>query len=138
MQLPDFSHRRLTGAAALAWAAALIQAAAFAATAAPASWKIIKIVHGSNSPSFDAVTATGPHSAWAFESTLSKPAAWRLSGSRWTHVPFPGTAGEIITSTASTSPDDVWAVEYNGVPDHTGRHTEKKTSAICPDKEVTP
>lgn len=116
MHLPTSFPRRLTGAAVVACAAALMPAAAFAATAAPASWKIVKTVPGNNSLGFDAVTATGPHSAWPFESTSSKPAAWRLSGSRWTQAPFPGTAGEIITSAASTSPDDVWAVEFNGIP----------------------
>ena len=118
MQLPNLSHRPLIGATVLACAAALIPAAAFAATAAPASWKIVKTVRGNPSTSFDQVTATGRHSAWVFESfgtTSHKPVAWRLTGSRWTRGPFPGKAGEIITSAASTSPDDVWAVAYNGV-----------------------
>lgn len=114
MQVLSYSCRRLIGAATLACAAVLIPAAAFATTAAPASWKIVKTVRADNGPSFDAVTATGRHSAWAFESTSSKPIAWRLSGSRWTHGPFPGTAGEIVTSAASTSPDNVWAVADNG------------------------
>ncbi|MFI5068837.1 MAG: hypothetical protein ACHP9Z_33330, partial [Streptosporangiales bacterium] len=95
MHLPASSPRRLTGAAALACAAALVPAAALAATAAPASWKIVKTVLGNNSPSFDAVTATGPHSAWAFESTSSKPAAWRLSGSRWTQVRSPARSARL-------------------------------------------
>ncbi|MGD0608680.1 MAG: hypothetical protein ABSA53_34465 [Streptosporangiaceae bacterium] len=115
MQLPNFSRRPLIGAAVLACAAALMPAAAFAGPAAPASWKIAKTVLGSNSPSFNAITAIGPHSAWAFESSSSKPVARRLSGSRWTQVRFPGKAGEIVTSAVSTSPDDVWAVESNGV-----------------------
>ncbi len=76
---------------------------------------------GSNSPGLGAVTATGPRSAWAFESTSSRPAAWRLSGSRWIQVPFPGNAGAVISSAASTSPDDVWAVESNGVPGNGAR-----------------
>jgi hypothetical protein len=118
MQLPNLSHRPLIGAAALACVAVLIPAAAFAATAAPASWKIVKTVRGNPSTSFDNVTATGPHSAWVFQSfgtTSHKPVAWRLSGSRWSPGPFPGKAGERVTSAASTSPDDVWAVAYNGV-----------------------
>ncbi|MGO8730738.1 MAG: hypothetical protein ACLQK8_29375 [Streptosporangiaceae bacterium] len=118
MQLPHVAHRRLIGAAAIACAATLIPAASFAATAAPASWKIVKTVLGNPSTSFDHVTATSPHSAWLFQSfgtTSHKPVAWRLSGSRWTPGPFPGTAGESVTSAASTSPDDVWAVAYNGV-----------------------
>ncbi|MGO9780605.1 MAG: hypothetical protein ACLPKE_31185 [Streptosporangiaceae bacterium] len=86
-----------------------------AAFPARASWKIVKTVLGNNSPSFSTVTATGPHSAWAFESTSSRPAAWRLSGSRWTGVPFSGNTGGVVSSAASTSPDDVWAVESNGV-----------------------
>jgi hypothetical protein len=118
MQLPNLPRGRLIGAAAAACAAALIPAAALAATAAPASWKIVKTVHGNNNPSFTAVTATGRHTAWAFESTASparieRPAAWRLSGLRWTPAPFPGKAGDAVTSAASTSPDDVWAVAYN-------------------------
>jgi hypothetical protein len=118
MQLPNLRHRRLIRAAAVACAAALIPAAALAATTAPPSWKIVKTVRGNNNPSFTAVTATGRHSAWAFEATSSparieKPAAWRLSGSRWTRAPFPGKVGEDVTSAASTSPDDVWAVAYN-------------------------
>jgi hypothetical protein len=60
MQVLSFSCRRLIGAAALACAAALIPAAAFATTAAPASWKIVKTVRANNGPGFDAVTATGP------------------------------------------------------------------------------
>lgn len=110
MQLLNFPRRRLIGAAALACAAVLIPAAACAAAsaAAPASWKIVKTVPGNNS--FDAVTATGPHSAWAFESTSSTPAAWRLSGSRWIQSPFPFKADQGVGSAASTAPDDVWAV----------------------------
>ncbi len=95
MQLPNVSHRRLIGAAAIACAATLIPAASFAATAAPASWKIVKTVPGSPSTSFDQVTATGPHSAWVFQpfgTTSHKPVAWRLSGSRRTAGPFPGKA----------------------------------------------
>jgi hypothetical protein len=52
----------------------VIRATALAAPA-PASWKITETVRGTNSPSFGVVTAAGPGSAWAFESTRG---AWLL------------------------------------------------------------
>ena len=134
MKLTSRADRRLAAVAALACCAILVPAVALAApagqrtperlAAAPArpaatpSWKIVKTVRGGNNPAFTAVTATGRRTAWAFEATASAarietPGAWRLSGSRWTRALFPGTAGEEVTSAASTSPDDVWAVVYN-------------------------
>jgi hypothetical protein len=131
MKLTARAGRRLAAGVALACTGILLPAAALAAPAAPgtpqrrsaapvrpttaSSWKIVKTVRGTNSPDFTAVTATGRHTAWAFESTSSKPVAWRLSRSRWTRAPFPGNVGETVTSAASTSPDDVWAAAYNGV-----------------------
>jgi hypothetical protein len=118
---------RIAVGSALACSAILFPAAALAASSAPgmpataASWKIVKTVRGKDSPDFSAVTATGRHSAWAFEATSSEPAAWELSGSSWTRVPFPGKAGERVTSAASTSPDDVWAVAGSRVLSWNGR-----------------
>ena len=76
-----------------------------------AAWQIVKTVRGtvSSAPSFTAVTATSTRDAWAFESTSSKPVAWRLTGSMWHRVAFPGRTGETVTAARSTGPDNVWA-----------------------------
>src|SRR5262249_53743717 len=80
-----------------------------------ASWKIVKTVRGKNFPHFTAVTATSGHAAWAFGAPASatailRPFAWRLHGSHWTRVSFPGKPGEQVISAASTSAGDVWAL----------------------------
>ena len=94
------------------------RAMALAPAAGRASWKIVKDLPGPDNPVFTAVTATGRHGAWAFESTRSgattfKPSAWRLIGSRWRLASFPGKPGEEVTSATFTSAADVWAVATN-------------------------
>lgn len=86
-------------------------AAGPAGLAAAASWRIVKTVKGTSSlsPSFTAIAATSAHSAWAFESTSAKPVAWRLSGSAWQRVAFPGRSGDTVTAAGASSPDNVWA-----------------------------
>ena len=122
-------HRR-TRRAAAAVAAATVAAATACALAVPvsasaahvqpaaaASWKIIETVHGSSGPNFTAVTATGPATAWAFETfqaSSAKPVAWRLTGSGWSTAPFPGLAGEQVSAAGSSAATDVWAITANG------------------------
>lgn len=96
-------------------------AAALAGTSAshlgPAndSWKIATAVRGNDFPNFTAMTVTGRHDAWAFESTSSstsflKPIAWRLAAGLWSPASFPGKRGEQVSSASATSPSDVWAL----------------------------
>jgi hypothetical protein len=86
---------------------------------AAASWKIVKIVHGSGEPAFTAVTASGAGSAWAFEAPFSgKPVAWQLSGSSWARVSFPGRSGQPVAAAGSSSAADVWAITSNGSRSH--------------------
>ncbi len=112
----------ITAAAGLAvasWALAAVPAGAVPAGAgasAAASWKIVKIVHGSQDPEFTAVTAAGKTAAWAFTAPSagsSAPAAWRLSGSSWKKAAFPGKAHEQVVSASSASASDVWAITSN-------------------------
>jgi len=59
----------------------------------------------------DAVAASGPGSAWVFATdpgTRLRPIAWRLSGSSWTQVHFPGRRGEDINALGASSPADAW------------------------------
>lgn len=59
----------------------------------------------------DVVTASSPGSAWVFATdpgTRLRPIAWRLSGSNWTQVPFPGRRGEDINALGASSPADAW------------------------------
>jgi len=96
--------------------AAVAGAVAGAATAAPAtapSWHIVKQVHNGSLGNFTAVTAAGPNDAWAFNSG-SVPTAWRLSGSAWTQVPFPGLANERVVAAGAVSASDAWAFTSNG------------------------
>jgi len=86
-------------------------AAGPAGLATAASWRIVKTIKGtsSGSPSFTAITATSAHDAWAFESTSAKPVAWRLTGSAWQRVAFPGRIGDTVTAAGASSPDNAWA-----------------------------
>ena len=98
--------------------AAVAGAVAGAATAAPASasapsWHIVKQVHNGSLGTFTAVTAAGPDDAWAFNAG-SVPTAWRLSGSAWTQVPFPGLANERVVAAGAVSASDAWAFTSNG------------------------
>jgi hypothetical protein len=105
-----------TALASAGIAAGSAQASQHAVPAA-ASWKIVKTVHGSGAPSFTAITASSASSAWAFEAPLAgtaKPAAWRLSGSSWTQVSFPGRSGQPVVAAGSSSAGDVWAITSNG------------------------
>ena len=117
-------HRRtpvaaaaVTAAAACALAVPVSASATPAQPAAAASWKIIKYVHGGGGPQFSAITATSKSSAWAFEAfaaSSAKPAAWRLSGSTWSKVPFPGRRGEQVAVAGSSSAGNVWAITVAG------------------------
>jgi hypothetical protein len=86
-----------------------------------AAWQIVKTVEGtaSSAPVFTAITATSTHDAWAFESTSSKPVAWRLTGSVWNRAAFPGRTGETVIAAGASSPDNVWA--FTLVPGGSGR-----------------
>jgi hypothetical protein len=65
---------------------------------------------GSANLSPDAITATGPGSAWTFTDGPGKlPIAWRLTGSTWSRVAFPGHRGELVDSATSSSLSDAWA-----------------------------
>jgi hypothetical protein len=85
----------------------------------------------------DAVAASGPGSAWVFATdpgTRLRPIAWRLSGSGWARVHFPGRRGEDIDALDASSPADAWvftsanrALHWDGqawrvVPGFPGRH----------------
>lgn len=119
-------HRRtaVTAAAAAVTAAAAcalaLPASASATQVRPAiaaSWRIIKSVHSGGGPAFTAITATSKSSAWAFEAfqaSSAKPAAWRLSGSAWSQVSFPGRANERVAAAGSSSASDVWAITSTG------------------------
>jgi hypothetical protein len=73
------------------------------------SWQVVDQVHGGALGQFTALTAVGRSGGWAFDG-ISAPAAWRLSGSSWTRVPFPAnSSGEFVVKVAATSPSDVWA-----------------------------
>jgi len=105
-----------TAALACALAVPVAASAAHSQPALAKSWKIVKTVHG-GSPNFTAVTATSSSSAWAFETfptSLAKPVAWRLTGSIWAAVSFPGRTGEQVSAAGSSAASDVWAITTNG------------------------
>ena len=110
---------RLGQRAVMITAAALVAAGAAAgpALAAPASagpsWHIVKQVHNGPLGDFTAVTAVGRSGGWAFNDG-SVPTAWRLSGSAWTQVPFPGLANEQVVAAGAVSASNVWAFTRNG------------------------
>jgi hypothetical protein len=101
----------LAGCGAAMAADNVSQPAGPASLAAAASWRIVKTVKGTSSlsPSFTAIATTSAHDAWAFESTSAKPVAWRLTGSAWQRVAFPGRSGDTVTAAGASSPDNVWA-----------------------------
>ena len=125
---------RLGRHAVMITAAALMAgcAAASAAPAAPASpdpsWHIVKQVHNGPLGNFTAVTAVGRSGGWAFNDG-SVPTAWRLSGSSWMQVPFPGLANEKVLAAGATSPSDVWAFTSNG-PQSRALHWNGSTWAV--------
>jgi hypothetical protein len=88
-------------------------------TGSAPSWRIVKTTRGRDLPGITAVTASGPRQAWAFASTLARPVAWRLTGRRWTAVPFPGQAGDLVTAAAASAPGNVWA--FTARPGGAGR-----------------
>ncbi len=103
-------------AALIAGAVAAVAGCAPAAIAAPASvpsWHIVKQVHSGPLGNFTAVTAVGRTAGWAFNYG-SVPTAWRLSGSSWAQVPFPGLANEQVLAAGAVSASDVWAFTSNG------------------------
>jgi len=121
----------LAGAALAGLATGPAQASPHAVPAA-ASWKIVKTVHGSDAPAFTAVTASGPSSAWAFEAASfgsAKPTAWRLAGSSWTSVPFPGRSGQQVVAAGSSAAANVWAIMSNGTRSHAVRWNGSSWSA---------
>jgi hypothetical protein len=103
-----------TGLTAPAVALAGLAPAGQAAPAA-AGWKIVKTVHGRGGAVFTAVTAPGARDAWAFEAgaVTSRPAAFRLSGTTWKQVTFPGQPGEVVQAAGSSSAANVWAIALN-------------------------
>ena len=105
---------------AAAMGAAMVTGSGAAMAAGPGpSWRIVKTTRGRDLPGITAVTATGPRQAWAFASTLARPAAWRLTGRRWTAVPFPGQAGDRVTAAGASAPGNVWA--FTARPGGAGR-----------------
>jgi len=103
-------------AALIAAAVAAVAGCAPAANAAPAavpSWHIVTSVHNGQLGNFTAVTAVGRSGGWAFNNG-SVPTAWRLSGSTWTQVPFPGLANEWVDAAGAASASDVWAFTDTG------------------------
>ena len=102
--------------ALIAASVAAVAGCAPAATASPASvpsWHIVKQVHNGSLGDFTAVTPVGRSGGWAFN-WGSVPTAWRLSGSSWTQVPFPGLANEKVMAAGAVSASDVWAFTSNG------------------------
>lgn len=127
---PGPHHQRAVAAAAVA-ALALAGAAAGPASAAgvhgkPAtaksaatakSWQRVLSVNGPKDSAFTAVTATGRRRAWAFQSpgdASVTPAAWRLTGTLWSPVSFPGQAGETVAAAGASSARNVWAFTQDG------------------------
>jgi len=103
-------------AALIAAAVAAVAGCAPAANAAPAavpSWHIVTSVHNGQLGNFTAVTAVGRSGGWAFNNG-SVPTAWRLSGSTWTQVPFPGLANEWVDAAGAASASEVWAFTDTG------------------------
>jgi hypothetical protein len=136
---PDSPRRgwhgqRAVAAAAAATALAMAGAAAVPASAAGAagghgqlavaksaatarSWQRALSVHSPSDSAFTAVTATGRRRAWAFQSpgdASVAPAAWRLAGSRWSRVSFPGRAGQTVAAAGASSARNVWAFTQDG------------------------
>ncbi|HEY6297528.1 MAG TPA: hypothetical protein VIX15_17870, partial [Streptosporangiaceae bacterium] len=107
------SIRRVALIAAAVAGVAGCAPAAIAAPASVPSWHIVKQVHNGPMGDFTAVTAVGRTGGWAFN-WGSVPTAWRLSGSTWTQVPFPGLANERVVAAGAVSPSDVWAFTSNG------------------------
>jgi len=85
------------------------------ALAAPVaqSWHIVKQVHNGPFGGFTAVTPVGQNGGWAFNQG-SVPTAWRLSGSTWTQVTFPGQPNEVVAAAGATSATNVWAFTARG------------------------
>jgi len=103
----------LLAAAVAAVAGCAPAAAAASASASVPSWHIVKSVHDGPLGDFTAVTAVGRTGGWAFN-WGSVPTAWRLSGSSWTQVPFPGLANERVVAAGAVSASDAWAFTSNG------------------------
>ena len=105
----------VTGASA-AVAAGPAAAATHARHPAAAGWHIALTVKGGGSPYFSTVTAVAGSNVWAFEASESgtfAPKAWHKTGSGWGQVPFPGHAGEAVSSAAETAAGNVWAFTGN-------------------------
>jgi len=90
-------------------AATLTTVLAGAAAASTPSWRIVKTIHGPDLQGITAVAAISRTQAWAFESGQGKPAEWRLTGSSWARVTFPGRAGDTVTAAGASSAGNVWA-----------------------------
>jgi hypothetical protein len=130
---PRPGRHRQRGVAAAVAAAALAMAGAAAVPASatswhgqlataksPAtakSWQRALLVHDPKDSAFTAVTATGRHRGWAFQSpgdASVKPTAWRLAGTLWSPVSFPGKAGETVAAAGASSAGNVWAFTQDG------------------------
>ena len=117
-------HRQRAVAAASAAALAVAGAAAWPASAAvspdqspaPASWQTVLSVGAPGDPAFTAVTATGRHRAWAFQSPDGPSAvpAWRLTSAGWSLAPSPGKDGHAVAAAGASSARDVWAFTEQG------------------------
>jgi hypothetical protein len=110
------SPGRYVRGAAVGVAAALAvtgAAPATAATQAGPSWRIVKRVHSGPLGDFTAVVAVGRSGGWAFNG-ISKPTAWRRSGSSWTRVSFPSQNGEVVVAAGASSAANVWAFTASG------------------------
>ncbi len=98
---------------------AATSAAASSHPAVAATWQVVKTVHGANMPQFLSMAVTSTRGAWAFAQTTAKPAAWRLRGSAWSQVPFPGRAHEQVLAAGASAADNVWA--FASLPQGSGR-----------------
>jgi hypothetical protein len=112
-------------AAALALTGA---ASAMAATPASPSWHIVKQVHSGNTGAFTAVVAVGKTGGWAFNG-VSRPTAWKRSGSSWTRVPFPSRSGETVVAAGASSASNVWAFTGTGTTSRALRWNGSRWSA---------
>ncbi|HEV2375972.1 MAG TPA: hypothetical protein VGS19_27865 [Streptosporangiaceae bacterium] len=102
----------VTCAAALGSAGGASAATRLAGASHPATvarWQVIKTVHSNDMPAFTAMAVTGMHNAWAFASTSAKTAAWRMEGTAWREVAFPGRSGDQVLAAGASAPDNVWA-----------------------------
>jgi hypothetical protein len=95
--------------AAFAMNAYLMAAGGEAQAAGGGSWQVVKQVTGGSFAEVTAITAAGPHSAWAFDGQQGAT-AWERTGSTWAKVPFPSKSDEEVLAAGASSARNVWAL----------------------------